>query len=74
MAYVIRTDKFSKPHYWCGFAEGNIGHSIVITQIIFNAWFFDDREEAEAVIADFLPSGEWTISEVSKPVASGVLS
>lgn len=63
--FVIRTDKLSRPHYWAGVAKGNVGMSSAITTSIFDAWFFDDRAEAERLLKNLSLEADFTISEVS---------
>lgn len=68
MAFVIRTDKLSSPHYWAGFAEGNMGLMLIISPVVFNARHLNDRPEAEKIVQHL--GADWTISEVSAPKMS----
>lgn len=62
--YVLRTDKLSAPHYFGGAVELGIKPGIVITDLIFNAYQFASRADAEEAKADCgLPDFE--ISECS---------
>lgn len=63
MAYVIRTDKLSSPHYWAGFAEGSMGLMPIISSMIFDARHLDNRPEAERIVEHL--GADWTISETS---------
>lgn len=68
MAFVIRTDKLSSPHYWAGVTHGNVGIVHAISPSVWNAWPIDDRTEAERILKSL--GDDWTISEVSAPKAT----
>jgi len=67
--YVVRTDKLDNPMYFSGTVEGGFSHSIAMNKVIFNAYFFDDKKEAQE-LADELGKA-WYVSNVSKPEFGG---
>lgn len=64
MPYVVRTDALHAPLYFAGALEGFFKPSIVLTEIIMNAWVFQTREEAEKLRSEELGDA-WSITEVS---------
>ena len=68
MPYVLRTDKLSSPHYFAGTMDRTMSLCICIAPVIFDAWFFEDRQEAEDVLSEI--GDDWIVSETS-PITSG---
>jgi hypothetical protein len=64
MPYVIRTEALKTPMYFAGTVDSTFSPSVALNEIIMNAWVFDDRDEAEALIEN-LPGDSWSVSEVS---------
>lgn len=71
MSYVIRCDKLERPVYFCALAVVGVGFGVIYSDIIMNAWGFDDRAEAERLIAEALGS-DWTVSEISAGASSNL--
>jgi hypothetical protein len=68
MGYVIRTDALGKPMYFAGGVDAFLKPNLVLTDVLMNAWFFDQQDEAQRLIDDELGDG-WSISTVSHGVS-----
>lgn len=66
MAYVLRTDRLSKPYYFSGMYEGDIADQVSICPIVFEALQFDTKGEAERCIDDLGFGDDFTISQVGE--------
>tara|TARA_R110000851_G_scaffold308778_1_gene467861 strand:- start:7015 stop:7251 length:237 start_codon:yes stop_codon:yes gene_type:complete len=71
--FVLRTDKLSTPHYFVGATEGVMFHTTHISQSIFEAMEFEQRDGAEQAIIELDFDDDFTISEVGTPEVSDSL-
>ncbi len=47
MTYVLRTDALGESCWFAGMTDGKFDLALVITPVIFDAYYFEDHSEAE---------------------------
>lgn len=72
--YVIATNALGKRHYFAGQQE-NFGFTcLCISQVIFAAYDFETKAQAEACLKDLDFGEKWEVSECNSEVSKSLKS
>jgi hypothetical protein len=64
MSFLVKSKVHKRGHWFAGSFEGPVGLIIGLAPVIFDAYEFGTREEAEECIREALSSDEWEVSEI----------
>lgn len=72
--YVLRTDKMSVPHYFAGISDQvTVGLGTTLTTLIFAAWQFATREDAEEARRECGLADDFTISDCEMGMSDNLM-
>ena len=72
--YVLRTDKLSAPYYFAGVSDQvTFGLGTTLTPLIFAAWQFATREDAEEARRECGLAHDFTISDCEMGMSDNLM-